>query len=87
MNTVISSLFAVICARHLAHPPSMRMHLYGLIGLYSFAELLLQCLHVLPFLSFFCCLLSTICFATFRARGLAHGGAEKTIPFAEQIHY
>ena len=66
------SFFAVMCARGLAHSPSTRMHLYALKSLYLFADLFFQCLHVVHFLSCFCCLLSTIVSTTLSARGLAH---------------
>ena len=64
--------FAFCSARGLAHSPRTPMHLSALEGLYSFAEPLLQCIHVLPFLSCFCCLLSTIVSTTLNARGPAH---------------
>ena len=40
------SLFAVMFARGFAHSPWTRMQLYALKGLYIFAELIFQCLHV-----------------------------------------
>ena len=76
--------FPVMCARGLAYSPSTRMHLYALKGMYSFAELSLQCMHVLPFLLCFCYLLSTIVSTTLSARGVAHSGAKKTIYFGRQ---
>ena len=42
-----------MCARRLAHSPSTQMHSYILKGMYSFAELLFQCMRVLIFLLFF----------------------------------
>ena len=74
INPSVSPPFAVMCARDLAHSPSTRMQLYALKGLYSFAELLFQCLYVVHFLSCFCCLLYTIVSMTLSARGLAHSG-------------
>ena len=44
---------------------------YGLRGLYIFAELLVQCLHVVLFVSWFRCLLYTIVSTTLSVRGLA----------------
>ena len=67
-------VFAVMCARGLAHSPSTRMQLYALKGLYIFAELLFQCLYVVRILSCFCCLLYTIVSMNFSARGPAHPG-------------
>ena len=60
------------------------MHLYAFKGLYSFAELLLQCMHVSPFLFWICCHRYTIVSMTLSARGLAHSGAKKSISFAAQ---
>ena len=57
---MILLVFAVMCARGLAHSPSTRMHLYALKGLYIFAELLFQCLYVVCFLSCFCSLLTQL---------------------------
>ena len=58
--TQLFFLFLQSCVPEvLAHSPSTRMHLYALKGLYSFAELKLHHMHVLPFLS---------CFAAFRPR-------------------
>ena len=54
------------------------MHLYAPNDMYNFAQLLLQCMHVLPFLVF-CCFLSTIVSMTLSARGLAHSGAKKNL--------
>ena len=72
INPDVFSLFAVMCARGLAHSPSTRMHLYALKGVCTFAELLFQCLHVMHFLSCFFCLLSIIVSTALSARGLAH---------------
>ena len=72
-----------MCAGRLARSPLTRMHLYILKGMYSFAELLFQCMRVLTLLLFFCSLLSTIVSTTWSARGLAYSGAKKAIYFAE----
>ena len=74
VNPSVSVLFAVMCARGLAHSPSTRMQLYALKGLYVFAELSFQRLYVVHFLSCFCCLLYTTFSMTLSARGLAHSG-------------
>ena len=74
INPSVSLPFAVMCARGLAHSSSTRMQLYASKGLYIFAELLLQCLYVVHFLSCFCCLLYTIISMILTARGLAHSG-------------
>ena len=55
-----------------AHSPSTRMHLYAVKGLYIFAELSFQCLHVVHFVSCFRCFLYTIVSTTLSARGLLH---------------
>ena len=60
------------------------MHLYALKGMQSLAGLLLKCMHVLPFLLCFFCLLSTIVFTTLSARGFAHSGTKEKINFAGQ---
>ena len=74
INPCVLSLFAVMCARGLAHSPSTRMQLCALKGLYSFAELLFHCLYIVHFVSCFCCLPYTIVSTTLSARGLAHSG-------------
>ena len=60
LTQVFLLVFAVMCARGLAHSPSTRMQLYALKGFYIFAELLFQCLYVVRFLSCFCCLLTQL---------------------------
>ena len=77
-------LFAVMCARDLAHLSSTRMQLYALKGLYIFAEVFFQCLYIVHFVSCFCCLMYTIVSLTLTARGLAHSGTLKAICFAGQ---
>ena len=72
LTHVFLSLCAVFSARGLAHSPSTRMQLYALKGLYIFAKLLFQCLYVMHFVSYLCCLPYTIVSATSSARGLAH---------------
>ena len=72
LTHVFLSLFAVMYARRIAHSPSTQMQLYAHNGLYIFAELLFQCLHVVHFVSCLCCLLYTIVSATLSAQGLAH---------------
>ena len=68
----VFSLFSFMWAGGLAHSPSTQIQLYALKGLYSLAELVFQCSHVVHFLSCFCCLLFTIVSTTLSARGLAH---------------
>ena len=82
LTQLFSLLFAVMCARGPAHRPSTRIHLYALKGMCSCAELLLQCMHVLPFLFWFWCLLSKIDSTTLSVPGLAHSGANKKVFFA-----
>ena len=74
----------VMCAGGLAHALSEQRHLYALKGMYNFAQLLIQCMHLFTFASCFCCLLFTIVSTTLSSRGLAHSGARKTIYFAGQ---
>ena len=77
INPVVFFLLKVMSARGLAHPLSTPIYLYALRGLYSFAELLPQCLHVVHFVSCACYLQSAIVSTTLSAQGVAHSGAEK----------
>ena len=76
-----------MCARGLAHSPPTRMHLYALKDMYSFALLLLQCMHVLTFLSRFCCLLCTIVSTTLNTRGLVPSGAKQQFISLDKLRY
>ena len=70
--------FVSFCSHVCASPRTVAFDVYALKGLYIFAELLLQCLYIVHFVSCFCCLPYTIVSTTLSARGLAHSQTEKT---------